>query len=262
MSESTAQLFQTQRIAPLTTSPTAAAHAIKPVVQALALELEAPVALGPTSLSTQETTAFDVAALSHDLPAARNTISETPPASPPQQQAVTKRAAPPRPSRVTAFLTQVGVLTKQRPVLIVGGGLVGAFVLALALLGATRLGDPSKAAAAPLAPTSAKPLTGPVPSATPVVEKSPPVVAVVTPPPAEAKAKARAQKGSDDPVLRMAVGHLAAGRVSEAAEAYRVLSARSEGGGIYAKAAALLARRAGECVAATAQPANCPEILK
>jgi hypothetical protein len=214
-------------------------------------------------LTTQETTAFDVAALAVEPHAVLSHASEAS-ATAPQANEPPKHAAPPPRSPVHEFLTKLGILTTERPVLIGGGSLVGAFVLALALVGATRVAEPARKAAALAASASAKPTTRPITAATPSPSsvKLEPIITAVKPPPIEAKSTARAQKGITDPALTAAVGHLAAGRVAEASASYRSLSSRPEGGDVYATVSSLLAQRTASCAAGPAQLNHCPEILK
>lgn len=269
LDESTARvaLLQTQRIAPVTAAPPLAppgvpAPASKPVHSAAPVASERARAVEPAPLATQETTAFDVTALAQDQPALDSQAVAASTTSRPEPQPLTKRAAMPPGSSVTAFLTQLGILTKQRPVLIVGGGLVGSLVLALALVGAARVASPARVEPKVAgSPPRAAPSTQPSASAPNPAPLRASAIVVVKPPSAEAKPSGRAKKGAADPELIVAVGHLAAGRVGEASASYRTLSARHEGGDVYAKASSLLARRTAECVAPS-QLDRCPELLK
>jgi len=73
---------------------------------------------------------------------------------------------------------------------------------------------------------------------------------------------ARATKRPETPLL-IAVRHATAGRLAEAAEAYRALGTEP-GGAVYAELAAILARRASAACTSnsTAQQQACPEVLK
>lgn len=259
-------MFETQRLAPVrgpvvgaipTPQAPIAAHAIRPI--------EAPSSPrppdDPAQMVTQETTAFDVAAVVDARPRVESAIAATTAAqAPPISKAL--RTAPRRPPPWHAFLTQLGTLTKERPVLVLGGGLACALVIALALVGAARVAEPTRRASTASATASSRPVPGsaaPTPSATVLVASAPALVAV----PAPAAEPKRKPKGLVDPVLAAAAGHLAAGRVAEASQAYAALAARPEGGEVYASAAALLARRAGQdCSASPSASARCPELLK
>jgi hypothetical protein len=65
----------------------------------------------------------------------------------------------------TSLLSAIGLLTKARPFLVLGGASIGALVLVLTLLGAARLIERHRAAAA--AQPSQDMLTGAVPAALP-----------------------------------------------------------------------------------------------
>jgi hypothetical protein len=199
-----------------------------------------PPSAASAPLATQETTSFDVAVVGG------------------------AQARLPQQSASSAFLVQLGALTKQRPVLVLAGALMGALVLALALVGATRVTEPKRALEPPPRPTArgsgasagAKPPAR-APQAAQVA--SAPAGVVVAPTP-EPKPSPRAAKSPVDPEVAAAVGHLAAGRISEASKAYGALAARPRGGEVYAKVAALLARRASGC--SEGSTASCPEVLR
>lgn len=246
-------LHQTQRLAPVVASqsratPTIVVGAVEPV-PALS-----PLADGVTALVVQDTTAFDVEAC--------------PPVAPPPQGAeipAAQRGArvdlPAR--RLTGGpLERLGLLARARPGLVLGGGLATALLLSLALVGAVQL----------TARRGARPATHlPRPPVTMTSNAAPPAAQVESPRPrivvvqAPSNASKRAPRGAfADPELAAAVGHLAAGRLSEAAQSYQALSERAEGAEVYGKLSAVLARRAGLPCAANSPGSNdtCPEIVK
>jgi hypothetical protein len=261
-----AGMFETQRIAPVRGPVVAAiptpqvpisAHAIRPI--------EAPSPArpvdDPAQVITQETTAFDVAAVLDARPRMESSLA-APTAAQAPPIAKASRAAPRPTSPWHTFLTQLGTLTKERPILVLGGGLASALVIALALVGAARVAEPPRRAST-AATASSRPAPGsvvPSPSATALAAPAAALVAVPVPETPDPKRK---PKGVVDPVLATAAGHLAAGRVADASQAYAGLASRPEGGEVYAKAAALLARRAGQdCSASPSASARCPELLK
>jgi hypothetical protein len=262
-------MFETQRLAPVRGPVVAAipapqvpipAHAIRPI--------EAPSTArppdDPVQMVTQETTAFDVAAVVDARPRAESANATTTAVHAPPIVKKAIRTAPGQPPPWHAFLTHLGTLTKERPVLVLGGGLASALVMALALVGAARVAEPPRRASTPAAAVpSANPATESValaPSATALAAPAPALIAVPVPAAADPKRK---PKGVVDPELAAAAGHLAAGRVADASQAYAALGSRPEGGEVYAQASALLARRAGQdCSAAPSAGARCPELLK
>jgi len=233
-------LFETQRLAPVTTllpTPAALEPAVLPsrVLPVLPEEATRSTRLSP--LTTQDTSAFDMAALK-------------------------KEEAQP-----TTFLTQLGVATRQRPLVILGGGLAASLVLALALVGGSRLAKSADrvsttdtvASALVVVTSPAPPNKPPAPTETSTM----PIVAV--PPPAgDTKPAGRGPRKVADPELTNVVGQVSAGRLSEASQTYASLSSRPEGAVVYAKVASILARRASQsCNANSASaPADCPEIIK
>jgi hypothetical protein len=88
---------------------------------------------------------------------------------------------------------------------------------------------------------------------------------VAVPAPAvDAKPVGHAAKRAPDAALASAVGHLSAGRLSEASQAYGSLASRVEGAVVYATAAEILARRASPaCKGGSMRSStDCPEIIK
>jgi hypothetical protein len=264
-------LFETQRLAPVT-APVAPPMSPPParIFPVSIRPIEAPPAQpqgDPAPLTTQETTSFDIAAVAiGTLEVASAGVAQT--AAPPLP-ARTKsadradRARAPQLVSWKAFLTRLGTLAKDRPTLVVGGGLVGALVLALALVGATRIVEPTRRApAGDKAASSAKSATPPpvLASAAAAGVTPAPALVVVPTPPANPK---RGSKGAADPVLAAAVTELAAGRLAEGSQAYGALASRPSGQ-VYTKLAALLARRASaDCSgSSTSTHVHCPELLK
>ncbi|HKY34850.1 MAG TPA: hypothetical protein VJN18_02820 [Polyangiaceae bacterium] len=255
---------QTQRLTPMTAPPPSAGRVPALEIRAVgaaSTRAEAPQAAGAT-LANQETTSFDVAAVAP--PAPRNesidprtvVINATPQG--PRQAGKAVSTKPPL--GLNNLLTQVGALTKQRPVLAIGGAAIGAMILSFALVGATRVAEPKRAPVPPTSSASQPALSKPAASAPAVPPLPAPPAMVAVPLPADTKPPAKTTKGPHDPELASAVGHLAAGRISEASQAYSALAARPTGGEVYARTAALLSRRATSC--ASGSPTLCPEILK
>lgn len=257
---------QTQRLAPMTAPPPSVERVPPLEIRAVGepkARAEAPQAITAT-LANQETTSFDVAAVAPPTPRSdssgdpRTVIVSTTPEAP---RLPRKAVAPAPPLGLTTFLTQVGALTKQRPVLAIGGAALGAMILSFALVGATRVAEPKRPSAPPAALSASRPAMNNQPASAAPVQPLPSLPATVAVPmPTGAKGPVRTGKGPHDPELASAVGHLAAGRISEASQAYSALAARPAGGEVYAKTAALLSRRATSC--ATGAPPVCPEILK
>jgi hypothetical protein len=261
-------LFETQRLAPVT-APVAPLISSPParIAPAAIRAIDAAPAESPNEqapLATQETTSFDIAAV------AIGTLQIASPAfvdaAAHPLPAPTKKAGRPRSSHIaasSAFLAQLGTLAKERPVLVVGGGLVAALVLALALVGATRVVEPARHGSANgRAASSANPaLATPTPSVSAAVVTPVLTLVVVPTPPANPK---RTSRSVADPVLVAAVADLASGRVADASRAYGALASRSAGADVYTKLAALLAKRAStDCSgSAPSEPSHCPELLK
>lgn len=256
---------RTQRLSPMT-APPPSVERVPPVetsaVGAAMARAEVSQAAAPI-LATQDTTSFDVAAVapptlrSDNNGDQRTVVVSTTPETPRQPR---KSASPKPPLGSKTLLTQLGALTKQRPVLAISGAALGAMILSFALVGAARVADPRRAPA-PAALSSRAPATSNQAASSPPVQPLPSLPATVAVAvPTDAKAPFRTSKGPHDPELASAVGHLAAGRIFEASQAYSVLAARPAGGDVYARTAALLSRRATAC--ATGSPTRCPEILK
>ncbi len=216
-------------------------------------------------LTTQETTAFDVAALRSSTPESPSAAPE--PLTPPTTAAlefVAEARGPSRvpvaPSSLQLFLNHIGLATQQRPLLVVGAALAGSFVLALALVGASRLSHPGAPAAAHHAPSKAaaaasamSPSSAAVPSPAPTI--------VVAPSPPEPEAAAHGAPPSES-ASRAAMRNLSAGRLAEAAEQYRAAGSLPDGV-VYAEVASLLSRRlSATCTAKNSPASGCPEILK
>jgi hypothetical protein len=156
----------------------------------------------------------------------------------------------------------VGVATKRRPALVLGGCLAMSLVLALALVGASRLSAPTiERTPRPASPSDlmAQAPAPPPPVAAPTA--SPLLIVAASPSPTE-KQSGRGAIRVETPLL-VAVRHASAGRLAEAAEAYRALGAGTDGG-VYAGLAQILARRASAACASDVanQERACPEILK
>lgn len=137
-----------------------------------------------------------------------------------------------------AILAQLGLLTKRRPVAVIGGAAIGTLVMTVFLVGAAQLvGGRSKSK------PSARPTT--------VVTAVAPFASRVLPPPATAvvsvdSAAVPAQEsaaGAEDPAVAAALGHLFAGRLAEAEQAYRGLSAKYPAEASYRSIALMLGRR-------------------
>jgi len=166
-----------------------------------------------------------------------------------------------------AALERIGVLTKQRPLLVIGGAAVGSLILVMFLLGVAHLlgarTDPTKpqtrpegqaASAASVTGSSATPAkAGPSDANATEPEPAPTAPeAVSNPVPASIKAL---------PDASMAVGHLFAGRLPEAEQAYRDLSARYPDDPAFRAAARILTRRnAPACRAGSATSTSCPMV--
>jgi hypothetical protein len=217
-----------------------------------------------SSLATQETTAFDIAALRGQAPESQSATPE-PPAAP--TTAVKVAAAPKGPSQASIapsgfklFLSQLGVATQQRPVLIVGSALAASFVLALALVGASRVSHPAAAVARGNASSKATATivaSGPSSAAVPSVVA--PALSVA--PPLSGPESVPHGAPAETP-SRAAVRNLSAGRLAEAAEQYRAAGSHPNGV-VYAEVALLLSRRlSATCTAKNSAESGCPEILK
>jgi hypothetical protein len=212
-----------------------------------------------SSLVTQDTTAFDVEALDAvaDIVKTGGGASACVDAAPSPPKQIGR--GPTRARVLSTMLEQLGIATRQRPIVVAGGALGAALVLALALVGATRITG-SAAQRPPQRPATS---TVALPTAAPstvvaTVVPAPSVLVAPVPPTATGRAAIRV----DSPLV-VATRHLSAGRLAEAAEQYRALGSASDGA-VYAKVAALLSRRLSPACAST--PAThgdaCPEIVK
>jgi hypothetical protein len=259
----TLPLNQTQRLAPVLVPPPAVRPTPTIVVRAPEVAPAPPPPIDSfAALAAQDTTAFDVEACPPVPEQPQRREDEVSPVRAVTAQRLARASQPPR-RRTHGLLEQLGLLAKARPGLVLGGGTAAALMISLALVGAmqltTRRGAPPASPPSPGAATMA-----PIPSANPVASAvvRPPFVAIQPPPvPSGRRAKAAVVA---DPDLVAAVGHLAAGRLTEAAQSYQSLSTRAEGAEVYGKLSALLTRRAGPSCVAPA-PANgnaCPEIVK
>jgi hypothetical protein len=254
---------QTERLAPMPAPPASAervpALEIRPV--GVPKRPEALLTAAAT-LANQETTSFDVAAVAPPAPRServedpRTVIVSVPPTTPRQAG---KELAKAQPLGLKSLLTLLGALTKQRPVLAISSAALGAMILSFALVGATRVAEPKRAPVPPT-PAASQPALSKPSAVAPAVSPLPALpVVVAVPLLGDAKPAARTAKGPLDPELAAAVGHLAAGRISEASQAYSALAARPAGGDVYARTAALLSHRATSCAPGSTR---CPEILK
>lgn len=247
--------FQTVRMEPVRIPP-------RPLIRTTPSSTEPA---SSSSLATQDTTAFDVAA----LPAAVESLhaEATPPIQPIPCAASSATAPTPVArckgvSHFNTLLEQLGLAAKQRPVLVFGAATAVALVLALALVGASRFSN----AHASTQSHGASPRA----SAMPAIAARPPAQASATPSvlvasaitPEKPAATGRDAARIDSPLVIVA-RHLSAGRFAEAAEQYRALGSTTDGA-VYAELAVLLSRRLSPlCDSNPAARDNaCPEMLK
>lgn len=240
-------------VPPPKTSPVLASHG---PVSASATGLVVP----SSPLASQETSSFDIARLS-PVP---TPVPEPPPPPEPARPAPKGAEVPKVPShapRATSslqlLLAQLGVMTQRRPVLIAGMALAGSLVLALALVGASRLSPSRSVPVSP--PTTKVTARSATPGPTlPTPTDAPPAILVA---PAPSSAATPVASGAEKP-SEAAARNLSAGRLAEAAEQYRLLGMQPDGA-VYAEVAALLSRRLSANCATKASPTRgCPEILK
>ena len=172
-----------------------------------------------------------------------------------------------------AGITRLGALAKKRPAPVIAGALAGSLVLALALVGATTIASnaPPKvsrpigsAQSRSLLPASAtQPTQAPSENLRPPAKPSLSLVTVV---PVAGSAVSSAQppkrgSGPADPEVVQAVGHLAAGRHSEAERAYAKLALRTPENPAFGVLAALIKKRSEPtCSRAAAGSKACPEM--
>jgi hypothetical protein len=169
--------------------------------------------------------------------------------------------SPPVPTRVrkrqllTTSLEQLGILAKKRPLLVFGGTIAGAFVFVMFLAGITRILVPN-AGHQPrrvVTRTVEKPQIT-VPQAIASSNPTTPIAA-----PTEAAAPSSATASTEDIVP--AVGHLFAGRLPEAEQAYRELSRKFPNEPAFQSLTRVLARKNGtNCRLANSSKAACPSV--
>ena len=167
------------------------------------------------------------------------------------------------------WLEKLGLLAKARPVLVAGGSVVGALVLAAALLGATRLARHHQAprhTAQASRDDSSTPHRAVVGAAAPALPEPIQIVEVSAPPAASGAPRSASipavKSAPNDPELAAAVAHVIAGRYSDAREAYASLSQRTDSATTYAAITRLLARtESAECSGGSQDaPKDCPGV--
>jgi hypothetical protein len=228
--------------------PAASAPAPLPGSKFEAMPQPAVLSLGPPK-PVSATTAVDVpVAVLPAVPALNPAKSQPPPARVERvEQAVVRRSAEP------SSIEKLGTLTRQRPVAVIGGAIVGSLALGVFLVGAVQIlglhpsssqpsvpaSKSSPAVAANAAPESVKTSEQTSDSSSPWAGRvSPPGTSDVAPP--RAALPIVAASDSDLPV---AVGHLFAGRLPEAEQAYRELAMRHPDDPIYSTVTRILVRR-------------------
>lgn len=183
--------------------------------------------------------------------------------------AVAKTPAPG--ARMHFWLEKLGLLAKARPLLVAGGSVVGAFVLAAALLGATRLARhqqaPQHTAMASKDHSSTPHRAVVVTAAAAPARPEPIQIVEVSAAPATSSASRSTsipvvKTGPSDPDLAAAVSDVIAARYGDARAAYSSMSARTDNAATYAAINRLLARaESAECSGGSQDaPKDCPGV--
>lgn len=174
-----------------------------------------------------------------------------------------------RPS-LSVALEKLGLRAKRQPVLVFGGAAIGSLVLVLFFAGAAKVLSPHSGPKTERVMAARPTVTG---TGTPSVSSkastrepanetaAAPSAAVQTPIPAEAKPEDVPAAIAATPDVAPAVGHLFAGRLPEAEQAYRDLATKFPGEPAFQSASRILARKNGpNCRGANSSKTACPSV--
>ncbi len=226
--------------------------------EAVAFEQVKPTAapLAVVQANEEDTSAFEM------LPQRLEPGASAPPTAQSLESQRTGAAEQSRPS--SSFLRTVGLAAKEKPVLVLGGAVIVAGVLSLALVGATKVMSPANSEAKVASAKGESPVQTPSAATAQAVEKASPRAAAAPAAPEEPTAKATQTTEPQSPdapaTAARAVNHLRSGRYEEAANAYRALAAASPDSKAYDALARLLTRRSSELCSGGATAAACPEV--
>jgi hypothetical protein len=173
------------------------------------------------------------------------------------------------PQKLSTLLARLGVLTARHPVGVISGAAFGSIVMVVFFVGAAQLVKSHSTRGPSAATRTAAPseLTTPRPPNTPA--KAPSLGSVATPSTVASAVVARPpsstngteQAGAVDPYTSVAAGHLFAGRLTEAEQAYRDLAQRHPENETYPVLARVLGRRnSGDCRTNGTSKNSCPTV--
>lgn len=244
-------------------APQSAGHLSAPMTPAVAKRAPLPAA----PLAAQRTADFDVSAVASLLVTppsgtapAPSRREPTPSTVPVTSTASPGAARPPQlerkpGARVMAYMALLGTQARRRPLAVGTAATLGAALLSLALVGATRFATrPATVAASPRSTATAQPVAASS-TAAPLAAAAPSAQVPSVPVPT---ATEREPAAAD---VASAASHLLAGRFQEAASAYAQLSARDPSNPTYAGISTMLAERASVRCSSTPKPSGCPEVL-